>query len=141
MILVDTGPLVALFDRDDAQHERCVHTLKELREPLRTTVPVLTEAFHMLGPASAGSDRLREFIVRRGASLWYLDGKSLHRAFELMETYADHPMDLADASLVVAAELLGTRRIFTIDRKDFETYRVRVGHRPLSFEVVGRARR
>lgn len=42
-----------------------------------------------------------------------------------MERYADHPMDLADASLVVAAEALGTRRVFTIDRRDFGTYRVR----------------
>ena len=51
MILVDTGPLVALFDRKDAEHHRCVRTLKSLREPLITTIPVLTEAFHMLGPA------------------------------------------------------------------------------------------
>jgi predicted nucleic acid-binding protein len=55
-----------------------------------------------------------------------------------METYADHPMDLADASLVVAAEALASRRIFTIDRNDFETYRVRLGHRHVRFDVVGR---
>src|SRR5436190_67104 len=61
MILVDTGSLVALFDRKDAQHQRCVRALKVVREPIRTTVPVLTEAFHMLGPGSVGSDRLREF--------------------------------------------------------------------------------
>jgi len=54
----------------------------------------------------------------------------------LMERYADHPMDLADASLVVAAESLGTRRVFTIDRKDFETYRVRRGHRHQAMEIV-----
>jgi len=140
MILVDTGPLVALFDQSDEQHDRCVPVLKTLREPLRTTVPVLTEAFHMLGPGAAASDRLREFIVRGGASLWFMDVQALQRAFELMETYADQPMDLADASLVVAAELLPTRRIFTIDRNDFATYRIRVGHRQVSFEVFGRSR-
>ena len=59
MILVDTGPLVALFDRKDAAHRRCSSILKGLREPLKTTIPVLTEAFHMLGPASRESDRLR----------------------------------------------------------------------------------
>ena len=48
---------------------------------------------------------------------------ALTRAFELMELYADHPMDLADASTVVAAELLGARKAFTVDRRDFETYR------------------
>jgi hypothetical protein len=55
MILVGTGPLVALFDPKDSQHGRCVATLKEFREPIRTTVPVLTEAFHMLAPDSIGS--------------------------------------------------------------------------------------
>ena len=97
---------------------------------------MLTEAFYMLGPESRESDRLRDFIERRGLSLWFFDDGSLRRAFELMELYADHPMDLADASLVVAAELLGTRRIFTIDRKDFETYRVRRGHRYYPMEIM-----
>jgi hypothetical protein len=83
----------------------------------------------MPGPASIGSDRLREFIDRGGLSLWFFDRTALTRAFELMELYADHPMDLADASLVTAAEALGTRRVFTLDRKDFGTYRVRRGHR------------
>ena len=53
-----------------------------------------------------------------------------------MERYIDHPMDLADASLVAAAEALGARRIFTIDRRDFETYRVRRGHRHYPVEIV-----
>ena len=46
MILLDTGPLVALFDPQDAQHERCVKALKAIKEPLVTTIPVLTAAFH-----------------------------------------------------------------------------------------------
>ena len=137
MILVDTGPLVALFDRKDHHHARCVGVLKAIREPLCTTVAVLTEAFHMLEPQSIGSDRLREFIAKSAMSVWFLEHGSLTRAFELMELYADHPMDLADASLVVAAEALETRKIFTIERKDFATYRVRRGHRRYAFEVLG----
>ena len=125
MILVDAGPLVALFDPRDRLHVRCSGTLKGIREPLWTTVPALTEAFHILEPQSNGSDRLREFVVRGGLSVWFFDGEALTRAFELMETYADHPMDLADASLVVAAESFGTRKVFTVDRNDFQTYRVR----------------
>jgi hypothetical protein len=94
MILVDTGPLVALFDPQDAQHERCVKALKAIKEPLVTTIPVLTEAFHMLGPASVGSDRLRDFIDTGGLSVWFFDRGTVRRAFELIEQYADHPMDL-----------------------------------------------
>jgi len=54
-----------------------------------------------------------------------------------VEKYRDLPMDLADASLVVAAESLGTRKVFTIDRTDFRAYRVRRGHRYYAFEVLG----
>jgi predicted nucleic acid-binding protein len=136
MILVDTGPLVALFDPQDAQHERCVKTLKGIKEPLVTTIPVLTEAFHMLGPASIGSNRLRDFVENGGLSVWFLDRARVRRAFELMEQYADHPMDLADASLVAAAEAVGTRQVFTIDRKDFAAYRVRRGHRHQAIQIV-----
>lgn len=137
MILVDTGPLVALFDPKDPLHQRCKKTLGALREPLSTTVPVLTEVFHMLSPDSIGSVRLREFLFRGGVAVWFLNQEALERAFTLMERYADHPMDLADASLVTAAEALGTRKIFTIDRKDFSTYRLRRGQRNEAFEILG----
>jgi uncharacterized protein len=136
MILIDTGPLAALFDPKDAQHQRCVTALRAVREPIRTTVPVLTEAFHMLGPGTVGSDRLREFVVKRGLSMWWFDPITLSRAFELMDVYSDHPMDLADASLIVAAETLATRKVFTIDRKDFAAYRVRRGHRRYAVEII-----
>ena len=68
--------------------------------------------------------------------MWWFDHAALSRAFELMDMYADHPMDLADASLIVAAEGLGTRKVFTIDRNDFEAYRVRRGHRHYAVEIL-----
>jgi hypothetical protein len=83
----------------------------------------------MLQPASIGSDRLRDFVADGGLTLWLFDEDTLARAFELMEKYSDHPMDLADASLVVAAESLGARTIFTLDRAGFRTYRVRRRYR------------
>ena len=107
-MLIDTGPFVALFDPRDNSHRRCQEVLLTVREPLITTVPVLTEAFHMLSPGSRGAETLRDFVARRGAAVWFLDDAALLRAFELMEQYAEHPMDLADASLIVAAETLAT---------------------------------
>lgn len=53
-----------------------------------------------------------------------------------MEVYAGRPMDFADASLIVAAERLDIRTVFTIDREDFETYRVRRGHRHYPLAIV-----
>ena len=136
MILVDTGPLVALFDPADGDHKRCVSLLAGIEEPLCTTVPVLTEAFHLLNPGSIGSQRLIDFVTGHGLNVWFLDDTALTRAFELMLRYADHPMDLADASLVVMAEALKQRKIFTPDRVDFAAYRIKQGHRHLPFEVL-----
>jgi predicted nucleic acid-binding protein len=50
----------------------------------------------------------------------------------LMRQYQDAPMDLADASLVVAAERLHLRRIFTID-SHFRAYRIDGQH---SFDII-----
>lgn len=136
MILVDTGPLVALFDPADASHSRCAARLREIREPLVTTVPVLTEAFHLLAPDSPGATGLMDFVADAGLAVWFLDDRVLSRAFELMQRYANVPMDLADASLVAAAETLNARKVFTVDRKDFAIYRLRRGHRHLPFQVV-----
>jgi predicted nucleic acid-binding protein len=136
MILVDTGPFVALFDPRDAQHEQCKNILRKIHEPLYTTVPVLTETFHMLAPASIGANRLRDFILKGGVWLWFMDHAAIQRTFALMEQYADHPMDLADASLIVAAEALKTTKVFTVDRQDFETYRIQRGHRYYRVEIV-----
>jgi predicted nucleic acid-binding protein len=135
MILVDTGPLVGLFDRKDSSHARCVEVLRRIGEPIATTVPVLTEAFHLLSPASTGSRRLMDFVDAAGLNVWFLDDETLRRAFELMARYADVPMGLADASLVVAAERLTLRKIFTIDR-DFSAYRIQRGHQFDAFEVI-----
>ena len=47
--LIDTGPLLALLDRNDRWHTRCAETFRELRYPLATTSAVLAEFFHLLG--------------------------------------------------------------------------------------------
>lgn len=137
MILVDTGPFVALFDPQDAEHGRCKEVLSALRGPLFTTTPVLTETFHLLTPNSIGADRLRDFILEGGVSLWFMDQAAMARAFELMEQYGDHPVDLADASLIVAAESLRTTKVFTLDLDDFQRYRIRRGHRHIKVDVLG----
>ena len=138
MILIDTGPLVALFDPADSAHRKCVAVLETIEEPIATTVPVLTEAFHLLQPASIGAQRLMDFVAHGGLQVFSLDDQGLGRAFELMIQYADAPMDFADASLVAMAESHNLQTIFTIDRNDFTTYRIKRGHRHYSFKIIGR---
>jgi uncharacterized protein len=133
---MDTGPLVALFDPKDSQHQRCREVLATISEVLTTTVPVLTEAFHMLSPGSRGARPVAGFY-HSGRDVGLVYGPERPEpGFELMQQYADHPTDLADASLDVAAETLDTLKVFTIDRRDFATYRVRRGRTYQRIEVI-----
>ena len=136
MIVVDAGPLVALFDPRERRHLSSRVTFEGLTDDLVTTVSVLTEASHLLGPASIGFRRLARLVSAGGLSIDYLSASTLSRSFELMEQYADHEMDLADASIVAVAESLGTSRVWTFDQNDFATYRARRGHRLERFEIV-----
>ncbi|MCK4608655.1 MAG: PIN domain-containing protein, partial [Gammaproteobacteria bacterium] len=123
MIVVDTGVLVALFNPKDKMHKLCANKLKSITEDLYTTVPILTETFHLLCPGSKAVDNCMEFIIRGGVNIWFMDNNALLRAYELITKYADHPMDLADASILVALEDLKTSKVFTVDHNDFYTYR------------------
>ncbi|MCY4610931.1 MAG: PIN domain-containing protein [Gammaproteobacteria bacterium] len=137
MILMDTGPIAALFNPADSAHKKCIRVLEPIKEPVSTTIPVLAEAFHLMHAINPGTIGLMDFINNRGLQVLDLDRPSLTRCFELMVKYADRAMDFADASLVAMAEKHQSRTIFTLDRNDFSTYRIRKGHRHLTFEVIG----
>lgn len=123
MILVDAGPLVALLHRDDRNHERCVATLRSLREPVGTTWPVISEAMHLLRFSWQAQDALWELIAAETLHLLPIDATDAPHMRRLMQKYRDLPMDLADTALVRIAEREGIRRVFTIDRRDFAVYR------------------
>ncbi len=129
MILIDTGPVVAAFRRSEKSHDDCRKKLKTLAQPFVSTLPVLTEAFHLLAPASGGADDLRAMVSEGLIKIRTPDAAEIARAFALMETYRDLPMDFADASIIAAAEALKTRKVFTFDARDFAVYRIRRGHR------------
>jgi predicted nucleic acid-binding protein len=123
MVLVDAGPLIALIHADDNHHERCVATLRSLDEPLGTVWPALTEAMYLLNFSWKAQEALWEMLERGIVVLLPVEGSDLSRIRELMKKYKDLPMDLADAALVAVAEREKIRRVFTLDRRDFDIYR------------------
>jgi predicted nucleic acid-binding protein len=119
--LVDSGPLVALFDRDDRDHRRVRDFLA--RHPLRlvTTWPVLTEVCALL-PRRSGLDFL-EYVARDGVRVESLAEADIPGLLALSRKYADRPMDFADASLVILAMKTGLDTILSLD-VDFTVYRL-----------------
>ena len=122
-VLVDAGPLVALIDRGDEHHQRCVDALRGIRDPLMTVWPAVTEAMYLLGPSWPAQAALWEMVESEAVALLQLDGDDVPRMAELMRKYKDLPMDLADAALVRVAERERIRYIFTLDQRDFRVYR------------------
>ena len=124
IVLVDTGPLVAVFDPTDRDHEACQAELGTLgRSRLVTTLAVLTEASYLLAFSAEAQRSAIEFVGAGAIEVPDLEAGDLARAAALMKKYEDLPMDFADATLVVLAERLRTPWIFTLDR-DFSVYRI-----------------
>ena len=118
MILADTGPLVALNDPKDSYHAKSVEISRKLgAEVLLTTWQCFTEAMHLLG--KSGGHHLQKSLweMRRTGRLKIhpTTESEADRMDELMKQYLDSPMDLADASLIAAAETRSLRRVFTVD--------------------------
>jgi hypothetical protein len=125
MILVDAGFLYALLDKDDAWHARAKAAAGEIKEKWITTWPVLTEAIHLIS-RWVGVEQaiaLMQDIADGDIALWNLTPQAARAVPALMKRYADLPMDLADASLVLLAESLEHGRILTTDGRDFHAYR------------------
>lgn len=125
MISADTGFWVALLDRRDNLHLKVRDYAMKLDEPLITTLPVVTEVCYLL-QTRCGAQYSAEFLLAQGDGLFqlFMIGETeFAKMASLMRKYADLPMDLADASLILLAEHLGHGRIVSTDRRDFRAYR------------------
>ena len=122
-ILIDAGPLIALFDRDDNYHGKIIDFVKGKKLKFVTTTAVITEVSHMLDFNVDAQIQFFEGIMREGVLLQEIQQRDIARIIELTKKYSDRPMDFADATLVIAAEKTCIREIISID-SDFDIYRL-----------------
>ena len=130
-VLVDTGPLVAIFSPEDEHHDICVKTLPDLPGPLFSCWPVVTEAAWLFRGAD---ERVEEFLESVSAGLLELlpiSSLEARSIAKVMRRFSDLPAQLADAALVYLAEREKIDAIFTLDRRDFSVYRIG-GKRPFN---------
>jgi predicted nucleic acid-binding protein len=124
-VLVDAGPLVAYLDNSERRHAMAREALGSWRGRWRSTWPVLTEAEYLL-QRPAGRANLIELVRREAVVPYDLDKEAIASMAAYQAKYRDRNPDLADLSLVAAADALGIRTVFTFD-SDFLVYRTRKG--------------
>jgi predicted nucleic acid-binding protein len=121
-IIVDTGPLVAYFNRRDRWHRWVVDQMAALNPPMVTCEAVLTEACFLIQRAGGRPADLIRKVAQRNLEIGMELANDASGIESLMQRYADTPMSLADACLVRLTERLPDCRLFTLDA-DFEHYR------------------
>ena len=121
-IVIDAGPLIALFDRDDLHHSRAVEFVRGQRDRLITNLPVLTEAVFVLR-FSVEAQRDLLWWAHRSLDIDRSTPDDLPRIITLFEKCRDMPADFADVSIVAMAERLDVSRVASVDR-DFAIYRM-----------------
>jgi uncharacterized protein len=125
--LVDTGILLALANRRDANHQAAVALLSSLREALLVPIPVLTEAAYLtnrvLGVEAEAA--LVASLGRGEMQLVEVACEDCLRAAEILRIYVEARIGFVDASLVAVAERLKIRRVLTVDRRHFDMIRPR----------------
>ena len=122
-VLVDAGPLIALFDKDDFYHKSMKKFVFTNNFKFVTTIAVITETSHMLDFNVQTQIDFLKWISEKGIVIYEIKKKDIQRIIELSVKYSDIPMDFADATLVLAAEQPRIRKIISID-SDFEIYRL-----------------
>ncbi len=120
--LIDAGPIIALFDRNDQYHKMVLNFLREYQGRLISTWPVLTEVCYMLDFSTETQLDFLDWVRDGGIEIHNLEQWQLGGIREKIEKYSDLPADFADASLLQVAESRNLFNIITVDR-DFNIYR------------------
>jgi len=122
--LLDTGPLVAFFDRSDADHEWAKEQWGRAPVPMLTCEAVLAEATYLLREhAGLRGDKILALFERKVIAVPFSLEAQAGPVTRLLEKYHDQGIQLADACLVRMSELKRACQVFTLDNQDFRIYR------------------
>jgi predicted nucleic acid-binding protein len=122
--LVDTSFLVAVYNKSDSHHSRCMRVHAALDQPLATCEPVISESMHMLRFAPGAAEAILASIEQGVLEIPFKLNESAGNVAAILKKYRDTPADFADACLIAMADELDTGDILTLD-SDFAHYRWR----------------
>lgn len=122
VVLIDSGPIIALFNSKDKFHKSCIKFLKTFRGELVSTWPVVSEVIYLLSYSIETQTDFLEWIERGSIQIIDISIEDIRYIKNRMRKYSDLPMDLADASLMCISEKQGIEKIISID-SDFSIYK------------------
>lgn len=121
-ILIDTGILVAFYDRKDEYHHKALSFFSVCTSQLITTIACVTEVMWLLAPNINVQNEFLSALSKSAFLCEHLIPSDYQRIQELNTTYQDLPADFTDLSLIAISERLNISVIATLD-KDFNIYR------------------
>ncbi len=119
--LIDSGVIIALFDRSDKFHQKSLEFLKNFKGELITSWAVLTEVSHMLDFNLQVQIDFLKWVEIGGVKVYEISQNEIANIRVMIEKYLDIPMDLVDASLMYIANKEGIKNIVSIN-SDFDIY-------------------
>ena len=124
-VIVDTGPLVAVADRDDAHHQSCTDWFDNSTDTVVVPAPVIVEVCWLLGRRVGPAAEAAFLAALAGGDprIEELTAEDYRRASRLVERYADLDLGFVDASVIAVAERLGIDTVATINHRDFRVVR------------------
>jgi predicted nucleic acid-binding protein len=125
-LVVDTGVLLASFDRTDAYHNECAELLR-VREDRVIPAPVIGELDYWCGVKGLPDafDEVLQNALQGRVRIEELDGEDYERILAIRSQYRDLRVGFVDAAVLAVVERLGERRLATLDRRHFAVMRPR----------------
>jgi predicted nucleic acid-binding protein len=127
--IVDTGPLVAFFDKAERHHVWVNQQIDKLDAPLLVCEPVIAETMYLLSRFPTAKETLFELLQNGALKIAFHLERDIEAVRGLVTKYSDVPMALADACIVRMAEIHRGHAVLTLD-SDFLIYR-KTGGGPL----------
>ncbi len=121
---MDTGPLVAAYNREDRYHEVCADLLERYPGPLLVPATVIVEVCQLVDK-QLGSKAETQFVdsLLDAFTMVQLVDDDVRRMSALMSRYASFPLGVVDASVIAVAERLNISTVATLDRRHFTVVR------------------
>ncbi|MCL5986896.1 MAG: PIN domain-containing protein [Actinobacteria bacterium] len=127
MILMDSGAIYALIDKNDKNHLSAKKYYSSVvgKEIFVTTVPVITESWLLLSARLGNyfADKIWEPIDNSVFEVLDIERDDFRKAFEIEKKYSDVHFGFIDSTSFAICEKYRIRKVFTFDIKHFSIYR------------------